>query len=36
MKKENQIKTSPFLDRKKGGISLRKDRGMGAAVASNG
>jgi hypothetical protein len=34
MKEENQIKTSPSLDWKKGEISLRKDRGMGATVAN--
>jgi hypothetical protein len=36
MKEENQIKTSPTLDLKKGKISLRKVRGMGATVANNG
>lgn len=34
MKEENQIKTSPSLDWKKGGISLKKDQGMGATVAN--
>jgi hypothetical protein len=33
-KKENQIKTSPSLDWKKGEISLRKCREMGATVAN--
>lgn len=34
MKEENQIKTSPSLDLKKGKISLRMVRGMGATVAN--
>lgn len=35
MKEENQIKTSPSLDWKKGEISVKKDRRMGATVANS-